>query len=90
MFMIHLVNCIEDDINEIEKKSLQDVIVNLIQVLPGDHQLAANVSHIEYADNIEQKAKFWIKRIHMMSKLQTLIRKYRYEQTKYLKQPLQQ
>lgn len=37
MFLIHLVNCIENDTNQMEKKALQDVILNLIEVKPGDH-----------------------------------------------------
>lgn len=70
MFLIYLASCIDEDIrNPLEKARINDIVLEIIQVNQGDHNLAIALSPHDFAENIESRARFWIMRINMLQKL---------------------
>ena len=68
MFLVHLVNCLNQN-DPSEREQLQEIVYNMMKVQQGDHQLAITASAHDYAENMEDRAVFWIKRMNIIQKL---------------------
>lgn len=60
-------------------QSLEDIMTRILKVRPdgSDHTLGRKVEAKTWGEQIEARAKFWLKRIELLYKLNKLVRIYK-------------